>query len=395
MTTRRAFLKIIGGGVVLAAAAGGVWATTRDPAAARAPWRTAGQGETDPRRHALSYALLAPNPHNRQPWLADLSVDGEITLFCDLDRRLPETDPFDRQITIGLGCFLELLRQAAAETGHRAEIAIFPQGEPQPRLDARPVARIRLVADAGVERDPLFAHVLARRSNKEPYDTARPVDGALLATIAAAARTGRVAWTTDSARVAELRGLGWEAMRTELFNPPTLKESADLMRIGKAEIEANPDGIDLSGPLLEGLAAIGLMSRAALLDPDSMVFRQQMPVLKEPFDTAMAFLWLATQGNGRAAQIAAGADHVRMNLAATGLGVAMQPFSQALQEFPAMRPHYEAMRATLGIGEGRTLQMLVRLGYGPLTEGAPRWPLDTRVLGGDGGGRDDGNGQTG
>jgi hypothetical protein len=344
----------------------------------------AGQSETDPRRHALSYALLAPNPHNRQPWLADLSVADEITLYCDLDRRLPETDPLDRQITVGLGCFLELARQAAAETGHRAEIVPFPDSEPQPRLDARPVARIRLVADATVKPDPLFAHVLARRSNKEPYDTTRPVDGSLLGKIAAAARTGSVAWTNDAAKVGSLSALAWEAMHTELLNPPTLKESVDLMRIGRAEIEANPDGIDLSGPFIEGLALAGLLSREAMLDPGSTVFQQQMPVLKEPFDTAMAFLWLVTPGNSRADQIAAGGDHVRLNLAATGLGVAMQPFSQALQEFAAMQPHYDAMRAALGIAEAQTLQMFVRLGYGPAIEGAPRWPLDTRIMGDDG-----------
>lgn len=37
MTTRRKFLTILGGGVVVAAASG-TWALTRDPTAARAPW---------------------------------------------------------------------------------------------------------------------------------------------------------------------------------------------------------------------------------------------------------------------------------------------------------------------------------------------------------------------
>ena len=112
MLSRRKFLTVIGGASI-AAAGGTWWAVTRDPRLARAPWGQAGQGEADPRRKALSYAILAPNPHNRQPWLADLSVANEITLFCDGNRRLPQTDPFDRQITIGLGAFLELLSQAA------------------------------------------------------------------------------------------------------------------------------------------------------------------------------------------------------------------------------------------------------------------------------------------
>ena len=163
MTSRRRFLALLGGGVVVAAAAGGgVWAATRDPAEARLPWETAGHGESDPRRHALSYALLAPNPHNTQPWLADLTETDVVTLYCHADRRVPQSDPFDRQITVGLGAFIELAVMAAAEIGHRVHVTLFPEGEPQPRLDGRPVARLTFTRDEGVVRDPLFAHVLAR-----------------------------------------------------------------------------------------------------------------------------------------------------------------------------------------------------------------------------------------
>src|SRR5688500_4336653 len=159
MASRRKFLSIFGGGVVLAAVGAGGWATTRDPVAARAPWLKAGH-ETEPRRWALSYAILAPNPHNRQPWIADLSASDEIILYCQEDRRLPYTDPFDRQITIGLGCFLELLVMAAAAQGFHADVTVFPDGEPAPRLDDRPVARILFVRDDQQIVDPLFAHVL-------------------------------------------------------------------------------------------------------------------------------------------------------------------------------------------------------------------------------------------
>lgn len=382
MTTRRNFLKLVGGGMVLAAAAGGVWAATRDPKKARMPWQTAGQGESDPRRHALSYALLAPNPHNRQPWLADLGTPGVVTLYCEADRRLPHTDPFDRQITIGLGAFIELTAMAAAENGHRTDIRLFPEGEPQPWLDARPVARISFIEDTAITGDPLFRQVTARRSNKEPYDTTRAVPAEALAAIAGAARGGRAAHVDGPGVVQKLRDLAWAAMQLELATPHTLKESVDVMRIGRAEIEANPDGIDLSGPLLEGLAISGLLSREAMLDPSSSVFQQQETVVKPNFDTAMAFLWLTTPGNSRANQIAAGRDYVRLNLAATGLGVSMQPFSQALQEYPEMRPHFLRLRDELGIAEAETLQMFVRLGYGPNIEGAPRWPLDARIRNG-------------
>ena len=118
MTSRRKFMTILGGGVILAAGGIGAWATSRDPAGARQPWEAAraldAGASGDPRVFALSHAILAPNPHNRQPWLAELSTPGEITLYFDTARRLPETDPYDRQLTIGLGCFIELLAMAAS-----------------------------------------------------------------------------------------------------------------------------------------------------------------------------------------------------------------------------------------------------------------------------------------
>lgn len=383
MTSRRKFMTILGGGIIVAAAGIGTWVATRDPAAGRQPWQAAKALKAgtsgDPRIFALSHAILAPNPHNRQPWIAELATPGEVTLYFDTARRLPETDPYDRQLTIGLGCFVELLTMAAAETGHRTEVTLFPDGEPLPVLNDRPVAHIRLVADSAVHRDPLFAQVFARHTNREAYDTDRPVAAQTLDGIAGAARSARMAHATRAEDVAALRALSWDAMEIELRTYSTMKESVDLMRIGKAEIEANPDGISLAGPLMEGLSLLGMMNKDEMLDPSSTVFAQSLAAQRVQFDTAMAFLWLTTPGNARVDQIAAGRDYVRMHLAVTGAGLALQPFSQALQEYDEMTGKYGDMRTALGISEDETLQMFVRLGYGPDIKPAPRWPLDSRI----------------
>ena len=80
----------------------------------------------------------------------------------------------------------------------------------------------------------------------------------------------------------------------------------------------------------------------------------------------------------RTFQINAGRDWIRLHLAATGLGLAMQPVSQALQEYPEMESHFALVHEALA-APGETVQMLGRLGYGPAIDASPRWPLEARI----------------
>ena len=380
---RRNFLKIVGSSsLILAAAGGGAFLATRDPVEAQASWKSAGSRYTDPMRRALSYSILAPNPHNRQPWLIDLISDTEAILFCDLERLLPDTDPFDRQIVIGLGCFLELFAQAAAQHGYRAKIVQFPQGEPGERLDDRPIAHLQLLADSEVEPDPLFANVLERRTNRNAYDTQRTISESDLAQIGKAANrdviVGQLGWGD---RLRALRELTRDALRAEILDPVAYGESIDLMRIGRAEIEANPDGISLGGPLLESLSLLGMLDREQLADPDSSAFQSALGMVDDSALTAMGFVWINTQGNTRRNQIAAGRSYLRVALAVTGLGLSMQPMSQAMQEYAAMQPYYTKVHEILTEGGEERVQMLARLGYAGPVNPAPRWALNTRFIG--------------
>lgn len=379
---RRRFLRIAGGSAIILAATTAATAAgfiaTRTPDRALAPWNTAG-ADPDPRIRALSHAILAPNPHNRQPWLVDLSEPGAIGLSCDRTRLLPETDPFDRQIVIGLGCFLEVLRLAAAEDRYQAEITLFPDGVPGPRIDDRPVAIIRMHPDEA-DPDPLFMQVPHRRSNKEPYDTARPVPEAdLAALITAAEGRCRAEGAIAPEKVARLRDLTWRAHRVEALTPAKMKESVDLMRFGKAEINASPDGIDMGGAFLEALNLIGVLTPETLMDPQSDAFYRGLEHYRGLMQSAMGHIWLVTPDNSRTSQIAAGEAWVRTNLTATALGLAIHPLSQALQEYPEMAELAAEANRELGIADGERVQMLARLGYGPGLPPSPRWPLETRI----------------
>ncbi len=375
--SRRKTLALIGGGVILAATGGVAWEVTRPLTTALTPWGRAGD-YADPRMRALSWAILAPNSHNMQPWKVDLSTPDQAVLYADLDRLLPETDPFNRQITVSLGCFLELMRMAALEDGYRVEADLFPEGEDPEGLDTRPVAicRFRPTDDAP---DPLFALAANRRSNKEPYDMARPVPDDVLGRIASVAGATQVGFTNDPADVADLRALTVRAMEIEIDTPHTFGESVDLFRIGRREVEATPDGLEFHGPSFETMRLFGLFTRDAARDPSSTAFAQGKAATLAPIDAAAAHIWTVTPDNTRVTQIAAWRDWLRLNLAAVAEGVGFHPLSQALQEYPEMSEIYQAVHGCLA-PEGGTVQMLCRLGYGPTTGPTPRWPVEAKIL---------------
>jgi hypothetical protein len=377
--SRRKMIMLVGGGAILAAGGTFGFAATRQPQTAYTPWDNAG-AYADPRMAALSWALLAPNPHNRQPWLVDLAEPDAVTLYADPDRRLPHTDPFDRQITIGLGCFLELLRMAAAEGGYRTTMTLFPQGSQAARLDARPVAHIRFTPDSAVARDPLFAFVQDRRSNKDPFDMARPLAPGVLAELGQALHApATFGGTVAPDDVAALRELTSDALRVEVETPHTFQESVDLFRIGHREVDTNPDGIDFTGPMFEALRMTGQFNRDVAADTSHFAYQSGLDAVLANTETAMGHVWIVTADNDRASQIAAGADWLRVNLAATSLGLGFQPLSQALQEYPEVARHYQTIHAQLA-PQGGTVQMLSRIGYGAQVGKSPRWPLESRVM---------------
>ncbi|WP_194744459.1 Acg family FMN-binding oxidoreductase [Thermaurantiacus tibetensis] len=383
MAVSRRTVILAGAGGLALVGAGAWWRVSRVPETATAPWDLAGPPPADVRLDAFRHAILAPSAHNLQPWRIRLDGEDSATLYCDLDQRLPEADPFDRQLTIGFGCFLELARMAAAARGVAMEIVPFPEGTPpggrEGGLDARPVAQLTFAPRAGLPPDPLFAHVAARRSNKAAYDLSRPVDRRELRQLTANGLDWRVRGTTTPRFVEPIRDLVLEALAIELGTPRVHRETVGLMRIGAREVDASPDGIALTGPAVEAAAAVGLMTREALAEPGSAMFETGARQLRASHAATPAFLWVVTDRNDRESQLRAGRVYVRANLAATSLGLAMHPVSQALQEYPEVADVHARLHALL-VPEGGHVQMLARVGYGPEVPPSPRHPLEAKLV---------------
>lgn len=376
--SRKSFLRVLGGGIVVAAGAAiAVPRLDAMPAVAVEGWRGPGPDETDPRRRALAWALLAPNPHNLQSWAVDLSRPDAIVLYVDAARLLPQTDPFSRQILIGHGCFLEILAMAAAADGYRTEVTLFPDGA---WSLGRPVARVTFIRQPGIAVDPLFAEVPRRRTVKGKFE-ARALDPAHKAALLAghAASGLPLVLVDDAESVERLRALAVAGSEMEMNTLRTHKESIDVARIGAAEIAAHRDGISLKGPMIWALRHAGQMTPAKAMTPGTLAWNGGRDYVMAGYASARAFGWIASGDNTRETQIAAGRAFVRLQLAASALGVALQPHSQTLQEYPEMAPLRAAMHRQTGTAADATLQMFFRLGYAGDPGPSPRRALNSFV----------------
>ena len=388
---RRSFIRVIGGGVVLAAAPALVACSSALPPEAVAAWQPPPPPApgSDVRRWILAHAILAPHSHNLQSWRVDLRQAGEIVLYCDRTRLLPETDPFSRQIMMSQGTFLEVLDLAARQQGLRADIELFPEGEFDPKqlpTDGL-TARVRLTPDAAVRPDPLFAQVFRRHTNRSAYEMKAPELAATQAIESAAMGLGdalklRVGFAgPQDARIAEHRAIAREAWRIELVTPRTMMESMKVLRVGPTEIAQHRDGISLNDPMVRALAAVGLFDRSQAPGPDDSATTGQIKDFAKKIEATPAFFWMVTDGNHRRTQVNAGRAYVRAQLAATAAGLSMHPLQQALQEYPEQAGPYAAIHRLLGAEPARqTVQMWARLGYAPPVGPAPRRGLEAHLV---------------
>lgn len=382
---RRHFIRLTAGGGVAVVASTSAGCSAQMPAEAVAAWKGPG-AEPDVRRWILGYAILAPHSHNLQSWLVDLRTPNEIVLRCDLARLLPETDPFSRQIMMSHGTFLELLDIAARERGLRPEIALFPEGPFGPSaLDERPIARIRLVADPAIPKDPLFAQILQRRTNRSLYDVERPVPPDAWKAIQESVKPNSLRFgfvgTDQPHALKRHRAIAAEAWRIELTTPRTIMESYKVLRVGAAEIEQHRDGLFVLDRIPILMSKIGLFDRSKPSAPGDYATTSQIKDFNAKLDSTPGFLWMVTEGNDRASQVNAGRAYARVQLAATATGIALQPLQQALQEYPEQAKPYADVRSLLDASSPTlTVQMWARAGFAPPVGPAPRRGIDAQLV---------------
>ena len=336
------------------------------------PWqKDYAQKFDDPRLRLAAHGLLAANGHNMQPWKIRLD-DGDpaaFYLYADSARQTGEVDPPARQMMITQGAFLEYVKIAGEKLGYQTAIELFPEGGYDEQkltesMDAKPVAKITLT-QGKPQSAPLYDAMFLPDTNRLAYRpdklTAEQTDG--LENVQGGAGIS-VRIFQDGENMEKLSGLAMEAAAVEAGVARVMKESEVIFRANEAQKNEYRYGFSVEGQgtsgimghLMQGLVTIfpSMNSGKAAAD----VFLQST---KTSVENTPAYLLIVTDGNSRESQVRSGMLYSELILKAHRLGLAMQPLSQALEEYPEMKEPYGEIHRQYAPGGG-TVQMLVRVG---------------------------------
>ncbi len=328
-------------------------------------------GSQDIKLKLISYAMLAPNPHNIQPWLIKITGENSFDLYVDQTRLLPDTDPPARQVHIGQGTFLEGLRIASQEFGYRSDITLFPLGEySNETIENKPVASIVLVKDDSIEKDPLFKYLLPRQSNKRVYEE-KKLSTEDVARIAQKVDQPGFAFqsinkgTTTFEKLTDIAG---GAMAIEISKENRNRETAHMFRFTEDEAKQKRDGFTVANNGMTGfmrwvVESFFLGTREEASSPEGSFTLEAVKLTQKQARSAAGFAWITTDTNSRRDQVQTGQIYMRINLANSMRGVSQHPMSQVLQEYPDMADLQKGFKQLLKIGPGKTVQMFFRLGY--------------------------------
>ncbi len=269
----------------------------------------------------VAMAARAPSADNMQAW--SFGRRGEcIEVYLEPSRMLP-TDVHGMFGWIGIGAAVENLVIAAARRGFSTsvECAVDPTGE-------RPSVVLQL--SLGGSDDPLADVLLERATHRGPYE-ASPLDAVTLTALTEAAGgvDAGVSWATGAENLKRLARLDASSTWIRLEHQPLKEELFDVLRFTDAEVESTRYGLDfgsLGVPLVFRLLARQLRHGWAHWAACRLGLARLVAfLLASSLRAAGALCLISSSGRHPEGYIAAGRAMERIWLAATALGLGVQP----------------------------------------------------------------------
>ncbi|WP_367319987.1 nitroreductase [Streptomyces sp. HUAS ZL42] len=309
----------------------------------------------------VAEATAAPSMHNAQPWrFRYLSGERVLLLRADPRRAMPRSDPDDRALHIGCGAALFNLRVAAAHAGLAPQTTLLPEPD-----DPLLLAAVRLAdPPAGAaDDDPAGLHPAIRRRHTSRHPFAeKDIPEDVRATLRdAAGREGAVLLFPGPWHAETVLELVRDAESRDTMDPDANEDLVRWTRLG-VEADTAVDGVPeyAFGPRKRN-------GKAPVRD-----FAGRRPVADRgttAFEHTPHLALLSTPGDGPEYWLRAGQALERVLLEATLADLAASLTSHALED-----PELRLLARDPESGTGQ-VQMVLRLGYGPLGPATPRRPV--------------------
>ncbi|TGK20783.1 hypothetical protein EHO61_02630 [Leptospira fluminis] len=334
---------------------------------------------------ALNVGITAPNPHNVQPWKFEILDDHSANLYVDENRLLLDTDPPTRQVHIGQGTFLETLAIGSTRLGYKAEIEMFPKGKYETKdIGKKPVAKIRLLPDAGISADPLAEFIPLRATVRGEYHGSVLNETEFSTLLKDAKPNFSRAVMMGISDFPKVKKAVYSAMEVETNTYQTYEESRIWFRYNDEEINRERDGLSLRGSGVSGLKYFFV--RNFFLSPGKESWHSEgnrsagLGMFADQVESSKGFVYLVTKQNRFLDWVLAGRDYARLQLAATKNGYVVHPLSQILQEYHQMDSLRKEFETIAGLKPGEKVQMLVRIGKSDYKFFSPRRELEKMIL---------------
>lgn len=337
-------------------------------------------GNNFPILKAISAGITAPNPHNVQPWKIKIINSTEMLLFVDEKRILPRTDPPARQIHIGQGTFLELVKIGAAKCMHQAKIDLFPQGEYKMEdIGKKPVAKVTLLPNPNIQ-SVLYASISKRATDRSEYfgEFLTLAETDKLASLGHS-ESSELKFILGEKDILPYCEIFQKAMEIESYNRHLNDESRIWFRFSDQEIQSKRDGIALPDQGVTGVTRFMAETFFMSSDPEKFHNKSGLELFlsryRKKIESTKGIVYWKTKQNQPKDWVLVGMDYARFHLGATTLGYKMHPLSQVLQEYPEMDELRKDFQKRIGESGKEKIQMIARIGRGDYTYFTPRREL--------------------
>ena len=328
----------------------------------------------DPRTQLIAHGILAANGHNMQNWKFKYDAENNLAfdLYVDSNRLVREVDPKLTQTVISQGTLFEYMVIAGEQLGYKLNFQIFPDGEyseypSNDELNSKRVAKIVLEKTEKTD-NLLYSEMFKPDTSRVAYNQESITKGNidLLKDFQENdyAKNIEFIYVNEGEKYNQLKNIIRDSVKIESGISRVMQEGVDIFRKNESEKNKFRYGFSFEGSALTGFNMHKLQVLLTLFpgmnnidaSKKSFIAQTEMAV-----DKNSGFILLSVDKNSRVNQFNIGRFYSDIQLQAHTMGLAVQPLSQPIEEYPEMKETYDKIHKTL-VGENKTILMLFRIG---------------------------------